>query len=391
MESTANINDTNTDGVFNKKNVKIRYILNGITLTENLELYDDSKLEQAFEDYKRQKNINDMQNQRRQTVFHLIKENGKINLDKNKKIQELGLQEGDLIEITYHDSPNLHIPSNSKDNLVSSPQPNNKKKFIIISVIVVAIVIGLTVFLLLWLLFHNKNKKNEQNKSNSQNKEKGNNQTPKDVSESEQNNKLKNSNKNYTKEKLISEKRPYYPNNTLFLYKSIKEMNVAIEGISENLTDAENMTKLREYMDFSLLIQEENEEIDEINEIKKIWYSGFISLYNITINDGTNDTTLLFNEEIYKYVDDKKSRIVEEELESKKIIKQPEPLFAKINFYENGEIKEIFIPNEFNISNIFYIEKIIKFIIPKLSTHLYSKNFNEELELIEKLLRRVIF
>jgi len=57
MESTANINDTNTDGVFNKKNVKIRYILNGITLTENLELYDDSKLDQAFEDYKRQKNI----------------------------------------------------------------------------------------------------------------------------------------------------------------------------------------------------------------------------------------------------------------------------------------------------------------------------------------------
>ena len=385
MESTANINDTNTDGVFNKKNVKIRYILNGITLTENLELYDDSKLEQAFEDYKRQKNINDMQNQQRQTVFHLIKENGKINLDKNKKIQELGLQEGDLIEITYQDSPNLHIPSNSTYNLVSSPQPNKKKKFIIISVIIVAIVIGLTVFLLLWLLFHNKNKKNEQNKSNSQNKENGDNQIPKDVSESEQNNKLKNSNKNYTKEKLISEKRPYYPNNTLFLYNSIKEMNVAIEGISENLTDAENMTKLREYMDFSLLIQEENEEIDEINEIKKIWYSGFISLYNITINDGTNDTTLLFNEEIYKYVDDKKSRIVEEESESKKIIKQPEPLFAKINFYENGEIKEISIPNEFNISNIFYIEKIIKFIIPKLSTHLYSKNFNEELELIEKL------
>ena len=131
MESTANINDTNTDGVFNKKNVKIRYILNGITLTENLELYDDSKLEQAFEDYKRQKNINDMQNQQRQTVFHLIKENGKINLDKNKKIQELGLQEGDLIEITYHGSPNLHIPSNSTYNLVSSPQPNKKKNLLL--------------------------------------------------------------------------------------------------------------------------------------------------------------------------------------------------------------------------------------------------------------------
>lgn len=35
MESTANINNTNTTGIFNEIPIKIRYISHGITITEN--------------------------------------------------------------------------------------------------------------------------------------------------------------------------------------------------------------------------------------------------------------------------------------------------------------------------------------------------------------------
>ena len=59
--------------------------------------------------------------------------------------------------------------------------------------------------------------------------------------------------------------------------------------------------------------------------------------------------------------------------------------FIKIEFYENGEPKNIFIPKEFNMDNMVYIKKIINFIIPKLSKNLYSENITQKIDLIEKL------
>ncbi len=101
MESTANINNTNTTGIFNEIPVGVRYLSHGITITENLELYTDNNLENAFNDFRMKKNIIDTNNGQKERNFYLIKDNQKIKLDKNKRILELDLKEGDLIEVSY--------------------------------------------------------------------------------------------------------------------------------------------------------------------------------------------------------------------------------------------------------------------------------------------------
>ena len=53
--------------------------------------------------------------------------------------------------------------------------------------------------------------------------------------------------------------------------------------------------------------------------------------------------------------------------------------FVKIDFYENGEIKNLFIPKIFIESNMIFIDNIIKLIIPKISPNLYIKNITEKL------------
>ena len=51
----------------------------------------------------------------------------------------------------------------------------------------------------------------------------------------------------------------------------------------------------------------------------------------------------------------------------------------KIEFYESGEIKNIYLPDNCIVSNIIYFENIIKLIIPKISPNLYIKNINDEI------------
>jgi hypothetical protein len=51
----------------------------------------------------------------------------------------------------------------------------------------------------------------------------------------------------------------------LFLYQSDKIMNISLETELERTTNESNMTKIKEYMDFCLLIREENQEINEEN------------------------------------------------------------------------------------------------------------------------------
>ena len=57
MESTANINNTNTTGIFSEISIKIRYKSNGITITENLGLYSDTNLDNAFNEFNAKKSI----------------------------------------------------------------------------------------------------------------------------------------------------------------------------------------------------------------------------------------------------------------------------------------------------------------------------------------------
>ena len=63
--------------------------------------------------------------------------------------------------------------------------------------------------------------------------------------------------KNYDKEELIfSKKRLYYQKNILFLYKSDKNIKITLDSELERINDEKNMTKIKEYMDFSLIIRD---------------------------------------------------------------------------------------------------------------------------------------
>ena len=176
----------------------------------------------------------------------------------------------------------------------------------------------------------------------------------------------------------------------LFLYQSDKSMNISLESELERNIRESNMTQLKEFMDFSLLIREENQEINEEQNLTKKWFTGYISLLNLTINNGTNDLSLDFNEELNGIINSINNgsnlRNLDEISDTQKLNNETELCFVKINFYENGEIKDIFYPKEFDLDNMVYINKITEFIIPKLSKNLYTENIKEEIARIEKLL-----
>ena len=200
-------------------------------------------------------------------------------------------------------------------------------------------------------------------------------------------------NKVYKIEELITQKRPYYPVNMLFLYQSDKFMNISLESELERKTNESNMTNIKEYMDFCLLIRDEYQEINEEQNLTKKWFTGYISLFNLTINNGTHDISLNYNEELNKIINSNDNtnnrrnlRNLEEKTDNLNLNNKSELCFVKINFYENGEIKDIFYPEEFDLDNMIYIKKITELIIPKLSKKLYTENIKEEIERIEKLL-----
>lgn len=89
MESTANINNTNTSGIFNEIQIKLKYKSNGLTLIENTEFNNELNLEKAYNLYRENHNINDANDKHSEKVFYLVREKEKIRLDKNKRIIEL--------------------------------------------------------------------------------------------------------------------------------------------------------------------------------------------------------------------------------------------------------------------------------------------------------------
>jgi len=99
-------------------------------------------------------------------VFHLIRDNQKFDLDKNKKIQELNLREGDLIEISFRDR--LVEPRNINEDYTHNAQnsnvrlneaiPSKKKNYIILFGTIILVVIAVIVFLLWYFLSYKKNK-----------------------------------------------------------------------------------------------------------------------------------------------------------------------------------------------------------------------------------------
>ena len=185
----------------------------------------------------------------------------------------------------------------------------------------------------------------------------------------------------YQKENLII--KINYTENIFLKFRSTKTITLSADVDKKN----ENSTqKLTQFLDFFFIIRNKNNELDPNKTYIKNIYTGYIGILNATINNGTNDMMIIYDENINKYMKEneinKNLRNLDGEGEPDLDYVQDSDknCFIKIEFYENGEIINIFIPDDFHTSNMIYLNNIIKLIIPKISPNLYSKNIEEQIK-----------
>ena len=248
MESTANINNTNTSGIFNEIQIKLKYKSNGLTLIENMELNNELNLENAYNLYRTNHNITDAYDRQSEKVFYLIRENEKIRLDKNKRILELGLKEGDLIEVSSQIPENVnenlrHNIQNSDSNLTEHVK-DKKTNYLLIVAIIAFVAICILVSILCAILIKRKKKEigskidpppsppEQEDEESEPEKEKV-------------NNNLNGTKRVYDNETLITQKRPFNKTNMLFLYKIDKRMKLILDSDSDRLTDENDFSTIK--------------------------------------------------------------------------------------------------------------------------------------------------
>ena len=176
----------------------------------------------------------------------------------------------------------------------------------------------------------------------------------------------------YAKEDLIIDIK--YKPNAIYRYSLQKttQMKVKSNSVSQN-----NSSKIVEQLsDFIFLIKQENIEKNEKNLTQKKWFNGYLAISNLSIYYENNASQIAYSNNIYNLLN--KTNV--------SLDLNEENFFVKIDFYENGDIKDIFYPKKnFSISNLEYLKEYSKFIIPKISSNLYSKSINESLNaLIQK-------
>jgi hypothetical protein len=191
--------------------------------------------------------------------------------------------------------------------------------------------------------------------------------------------------KNYQEEKLIVNLN-YIPNN-LLKFRSSKIINLEVNtddsGDNGNNMNKNNTMNMTQYTDFIFIIREKKDEKDENNLISKNIYTGYIGILNITLNNGTNDMMVVYDEKLSNSIKNDRQnnlRNIDEKPDLNYVDEKNKLCFIKIEFYENGEIKNIFLPENFEVSNMVYINEIIKLIIPKISPKLYSSNIESKID-----------
>ena len=391
-------------------NVKLSYISENLDKLEDMKLNLNDNLENAFNKCKKNKSRNNTQ---KETKFCIKRENEEILLDKKVKIKKLNLKEGDLIFVYFDDNKNNrenlnshYYPNLSQENLndrditsssyIEKPLKKRKNFLLIIYIALAIVIIGLIIFLIIHFAtkknkpkkiinanIENKNDNNENNNNNSTNDNYNNtddnyNSTNDNNDNNENNNdyidnkdNINDSSDNdqenitlastyeekiYLLEELVTKKRPYYPNNSIFFYTSDKIMNVELETVLTNDSNGANMTDIKEVMDFALIIRDESQEIFEEESLIRNWFTGYITLLNLKVNNGTHDMNLNYNKDIKDMIngfDENKIRNLNNDNDSILLNDENELFFVKIHFYENGEIKDIFYPEDFNTEKWF--------------------------------------
>ena len=234
---------------------------------------------------------------------------------------------------------------------IQNEDKNKKKKIFLILSLIFAIIILLCIILI--VLFLTKRKKNEK------------------ISENEILYKYEN-----LKANII------YKPGDIYLFKIEEETNVIIEG--EKVATENQVNNFSEYKNFLLIIKEEHKEILE-NNLIKYYYTGIFSQINSTTYNGTHLMLGQSDENVTKILRGKNKdnlKSIEEINILDYSLKNGTQPFFLINFYRNGIIKNIYIPEGYNISNMLYMKSVLNLTIPRLSMDLFVDNIEEEYEKI---------
>jgi len=137
-----------------------------------------------------------------------------------------------------------------------------------------------------------------------------------------------------------------------------------IEGEKTKKNESEYF--LSQISDFFFIVRDKDIEYDKINLIQKEFYTGYIAFLNITLRNKTKDMITIFDKTLNNYLNTSNIRELKN-IDLKYTGDEGNICFAKLEFYQSGEIKDYYIPNGSSINDFYYIEDIARLIIPKLS------------------------
>jgi len=269
-----------------------------------------------------------------------------IEIRNNEEVEKEG-----QYQYIYYSSKTKNLKGIYIKKIKKNYKSKKEKKYLIILGVTLSALVLVTTILLLHFIFKKKNLKKDEN---------------------------------YQEEKLILNLN-YIPNNLLkFRSEKLINMEVNTDELEDNNNMNKNNTKnMTQYTDFIFIIREKKDEKDEINIIIKNLYTGYIGILNVTLNNGTSDMMVVYNEQLSKSIKNSKQnnlRSIEEKPNFNYVDEKNKLYFIKLEFYENGKIKNIFIPEYFEVLNMLYINEIIKLIIPKISPKLYSSNTESKID-----------
>ena len=335
-------------------------------MKKNVNLYTNYTLKKQFIDFLLS---NPTFSRYREASFYLNRNNTITKLNPEKTVSRLGIGNFDTIIISFYEPNDERNQEQQGDNsdrininlqitqaeIIKEPltltRKKNWKKYLIIG----SIILIISIFLIVYFLWPS---------------------PPKPPI--------------FTKEKLKVNK--VYPVNRLFIFNSQQVNEIKIEGeiVSKN-NSYHNFNKTN---DFIFITRNAYVEKDEDNLVEKEWYTGYIAIYHLKIPNTTNTTNatntnnniIIYSQDITNFL----NISIEKSNERETYVEYNESnyCFIKIDFYRNGNVKNIYLPKSFSLDYYSYIEEIIKLLIPKISDNLFIDSIDDAVEEFNEINKR---
>lgn len=187
----------------------------------------------------------------------------------------------------------------------------------------------------------------------------------------------KQEDKNY--EKLMA--NIVYRPGEIYIFNNKRNTEVKTEG--ENIKEENSTTEFSELKNYILMINNEFEEFS--NNETRLYYRGIFAIINSYLNNGTHLILSQSKDKIIDILGEKNNLNIESEdnenfidysMRNDSSITNP---FFMFDFYRNGKIKKIFIPQGFNLSKMIEMKFLLNLTIPKKSLDYFVTDVDEEI------------